>query len=123
LFAVLAPPLAWSTHLIANYAFATHACFPGHSPRLAPLPGFDWLWLLLIAVDLASMVISVAAALVALRCWRLTSQEMAETGPSLVEIGEGRTRFLVVWGVLIGAGFFIAVLFDFVGLWVLPICG
>jgi hypothetical protein len=123
LFAVLAPPLAWSLHLIANYAFSSHACFPGHSPRAAPLPDLHWLRGLLIAVDLVSMAISILALLVALNSWRATSQEMAETGPPLVEIGEGRTRFLAIWGVIISLGFFVAVFFDFVGLWILPPCG
>jgi hypothetical protein len=83
----------------------------------------DWLRLLLIAVDLASIAISVAAALIALRSWRATSQEMAEVGSPLVEIGEGRTRFLAGWGLIIAIGFLVAVGFDFVGLWILPICG
>jgi hypothetical protein len=41
----------------------------------------------------------------------------------MVETGEGRTRFLAIWGMLIGLTFFVAVIFDFVGLWILPICG
>lgn len=69
------------------------------------------------------MAVSIFGLLVALNSWRATSQEMAETGPPLVEIGEGRTRFLAIWGVIISAGFFIAVFFDFVGLWILPTCG
>jgi hypothetical protein len=123
LFALLAPPLAWAIHLVSNYAFSSNACYPGRSPRNAPLPGFDWLWGLLIAVDLTSMVICVAAALVALRSWPANSEEIRQTASPLLELGEDRTRFLAIWGVIIGSGFFIAVLFDFVGLWVLPICG
>jgi hypothetical protein len=123
LFSLVAPPLAWSTHLVVNFAFASHACFPGHSPRLTPLPDLDWLRLLLIAVNLASIAICFGAALIALRSWRASSQEMAEIGSPLVEIGEGRTRFLAGWGLIISIGFLVAVSFDFVGLWVLPICG
>jgi hypothetical protein len=119
-FAVLAPPIVWSTHLILNFAFSIHACYPGHAPRFTHL---DWLRTLLIVVDLVSMAVAIAAAVVALRSWRTTAREMAETGSPLLEIGEGRTRFLAAWGLIIAVGFLIAVLFDFVGLWVLPICG
>lgn len=118
---VLAPPLAWSLHLVVNFAFATEACYPDGAPLTAPR--FDWLWSLLIAVDLAGMAISLAAAIAAYRNWSLSARERAEAGTALMEAGEGRTRFLAIWGVLIGTGFLIAIVFDFVGLWVLPICG
>jgi hypothetical protein len=120
MLAILAPPAAWSLHLAVNFAFASHACYPARTPLQAPL--FDWLRILLISVDLASMAVALAAVFVAYGSWRKTAREMAETGP-LVELGEGRARFLAAWGILIGIGFFIAVLFDFVGLWIVPICG
>jgi len=120
-FASLAPPLAWSTHLVVNYAFASLACYPDGTLRTSPL--FKRLWPLLIAVDVASLLMSAIAVIIAYRIWQATSQEMRETGSPLGETGEGRTRFLAIWGILIGCGFFIAVLFDFVGLWILPLCG
>ncbi|MBW0004466.1 MAG: hypothetical protein JO216_13355 [Hyphomicrobiales bacterium] len=121
-FPVLAPPLAWSAHLVINFSFSSHACYPDGAPLRIPEAGAGWLWSLLLLTDVAGMVIGLAGALVAWRNWKLTSQELAETGPPLAEIGEGRTRFLAMWGVLIGIGFSAATLFDFVGLWVLPIC-
>jgi hypothetical protein len=119
--AAFAPPLAWSAHLIANYAVSSYACFPDGAPQASPV--VNGLWRLLIAVDLASLAISAAAALMAYRNWTASAQEHAHTESPLVETGEGRTRFLAIWGVLIGLVFFIAVGFDFVGLWILPICG
>jgi hypothetical protein len=120
-FAVLAPPLAWSIHLVLNYAFASHSCFPDGTPQAAP--SLRALRVLLLAVDGASLLISAIAVLIAYRAWQVSAQEMADIAPPLVETGEGRTRFLAVWGLLIGIGFFVAVLFDFVGLWILPPCG
>jgi hypothetical protein len=122
-FPVLAPPLAWSLHLVVNFAFSSHACYPDGEPLSAPPTRFDWLWSLLIAVDFVSMAVGLVAAIVAYRSWILSALERAETGRPLMEAGEGCTRFLAIWGVLIGAGFPIATAFDFVGLWVLPICG
>jgi hypothetical protein len=69
------------------------------------------------------MIVCLAAAAAAYRGWRTISEESAGTGQPLIESGEGRTRFLALWGIMIGLGFFIAVAFDFAGLWVLPICG
>jgi hypothetical protein len=123
LFAVLAPPLAWSIHLIVNFAFSSHACFPAAEPLNMPLAQFHWLWGLLITIDIVSIAIGAVSIALAYRVWTDTLEERAESGPPLMEAGEGRTRFLAIWGILIGAGFVLAVVFDFVGLWILPICG
>lgn len=121
LIAVLAPPAGWSMHLIVNYASASRACFPDGTPQSGP--STQSLWLLLITIDIVSLAISGVAAALAYRSWKTSAAEMAEHASPMVETGEGRTRFLAIWGLLIGVGFFVAVIFDFVGLWILPICG
>ena len=122
LFPVFAPPLAWSAHLLVNFAVSSQACYPDGTPLNVPTSGAAWLWSLLLILDLVGIITGIAGALLAWRNYGHTSQELAETGVPLAEIGEGRTRFLAMWGVLIGIGFSAATLFDFVGLWVLPIC-
>ncbi|MBV9115702.1 MAG: hypothetical protein JOY67_23055 [Hyphomicrobiales bacterium] len=122
IFPILAPSFAWSAHLVVNFALSSHACYPDGVPLRSPASGLGWLWSLLLIIDLAGIIIGLVSALIAWRTYRLTAQEMAETGPPLAEIGEGRTRFLALWGVLIGVGFSAATFFDFVGLWVLPLC-
>jgi hypothetical protein len=57
-----------------------------------------------------------AAATLSFRSWRATRHELASANGPLIEIGEGRTSFLSLWGRLIGIGFGVAVLFDLVGL-------
>jgi hypothetical protein len=121
LLAIFAPPAAWSVHLILNYVSASRACYPDGAPQ--SVPSIDWLWVLLILVDIVSLVVSAGAALLAYRSWQISAEEMAEHRSAMVETGEGRTRFLAIWGLLIGVGFFVAVIFDFVGLWILPTCG
>jgi len=120
LIAMFAPPAAWSAHLIVNYATASRVCFPDRVPHFTP--SVHWLWLLLIIIDIISLAISAFAALLAHRSWRATSEEMADHPSPIVETGEGRTRFLAIWGFFIGTGFFVAVIFDFVGLWILSVC-
>jgi hypothetical protein len=120
ILALIAPPLAWSVHLVVNYGFSSRACFPDGTPQ--PLPAISALWWVLITVDIASLAVSAIAALTAYRSWILSAEEQADTGSPMVETGEGRTRFLAIWGLLIGIWFFIAVGFDFIGLWILPLC-
>lgn len=121
-FITVGPPLAWGSRLVVNYGFSSYACYPDGEPLNAPLAGLHWIWALLIALDLLGMAVCLAALGMAYRTWRVTARELQETGPPLIEIGEGRTRFFAIWGILIGLGFFIAILFDFVGLWVIPLC-
>jgi hypothetical protein len=118
-FATIAPPLAWSLHLIFNYALASHSCFPDGAPLVSYLAGIRPL---LVAADVAGLAVSVVATFLGYRIWRATRQEMAEPAPPMIETGEGRTRFLGIWGVLIGLGFVLAIVFDSVALWILPIC-
>jgi hypothetical protein len=118
--ALFLPPLAWSLHLVANYSVAVRSCYPDGAPQVSP--SLDKLWLILIIVDVVSLVISATAAAMAYRNWTASARELAETDSPMVETGEGRTRFLAIWGLLIGIGFFVAVGFDLVGLWILPIC-
>jgi hypothetical protein len=121
LAALFAPPLAWSIHLVVNYAVSSSTCYPDGSPLVTPT--FGWLWPMLLLIDGLSLVISAASMAVAAYAWQASRQEMAETHPAMAETGEGRTRFLAAWGNLSGAVFFVLVAFDVVGLWMLPICG
>jgi hypothetical protein len=119
LVALAAGPLAWGLHLVLNFGFASQVCFPGLTPRVGAA-GVAWLWALLIAIDLAGMAGCVAAALLAWRRWRTAPRQLPVDRE--IETGEGRSRFLAAWGMLTSALFAIAIFFDFVGLWVLPLC-
>ncbi|CCD95742.1 conserved membrane hypothetical protein [Bradyrhizobium sp. ORS 375] len=120
LAALFAPPIGWSLHLISNYALASHACYPIDVPKSPVRP--DLLWGGLIAIDAFSLVVSAASAFVAYSAWRASRQEMAEHRSQMIEAGEGRTRFLAAWGLLISALFFIAVGSDSASLWILKSC-
>ncbi len=119
LLLLAAPPLAWGLHLVINYAFASQVCFPGWTPR-GNAAGVGWLWPLLIAIDLAALAACVAAAVLSLRSWRDAPHDYPLDQE--LETGEGRSRFLGLWGLLTGAMMFATIFFDFVSLWILPLC-
>jgi hypothetical protein len=120
-FGAAGGPVAWVLRLVVNYGLASHACFPGDALRTSP-PGPDWLWPALIAVDIAALEISVAAGLVSYAIWQATRREFAGDVRDVIDIGEGRTRFLALWGMMTGIGFSAATLFDLVMLGVLRPC-
>ncbi|CCD87268.1 conserved membrane protein of unknown function [Bradyrhizobium sp. ORS 285] len=120
LFALFAPPIGWSLHLISNYALASHNCYPIDVPKSPVSPGL--LWTGLIAIDVVSLALSAASGLIAYSAWRASREEMAENRSHMIEAGEGRTRFLAVWGLLTSGLFFITVASDSASLWILRSC-
>jgi hypothetical protein len=120
-FALVGAPLAWFVRLLFNYGYASHACFPGDAPLQATADrGF---WPLLLGIDLFALALAFIAALIAYRSWRVARAEAQGDSGHLLEVGEGRTRFLALWGLMTSLGFAVAVAFDLVGLLVVPLCG
>jgi hypothetical protein len=121
--ALLAPPLAWGVQLIVNYGLASHACFPGDMPRTSLAPGWEWVAPAIIALNLASLAIAAAASVVSLSIWRRTREEAAGGHASALDIGQGRTRFLAIWGMWSGVWFALQILFGTIAAFWTPACG
>jgi hypothetical protein len=120
LLGIAAGPAVWSIQLIVKYALTGHYCYPGDTPNATMPPQYGWVWPLMIAIDVAALVIAAAAAAMSVRHWLVTREDTAER---LIAIGEGRARFLAMWGILTSAGFFLAVVLDLIALFVVPLCG
>ena len=122
LFGLFAAPIVWSGHEMTNYALANHFCFPGTVP-IAPAPAeAAWLWPLMFAFDLITLAIVAAGGIVAYRSWRVAREESPGAGEALLDVGEGRTRFLGACGMLLSLLFFAATIFDLIGLSLEPLC-
>lgn len=120
LLSVAAAPAAWSFQLISKYALTGHYCFPGDMPHAQMPPDQAWVWPLMIAIDGLALLIAAGALAISVRSW-LTTRE--ETAGRLIAIGEGRARYLAMWGILTSAGFLFAVVLDLIALFVVPLCG
>lgn len=122
LFGVIGGPVAWFIQLCAGYALATWPCFPNSERAVTPLPGYEWTWPAMIALLVIGVLIALAAFLVSWRVLRRTRDEMKGDHRALMEIGAGRTRFLALWGVLLGGGFALATIVSAAAFIVLPRC-
>jgi hypothetical protein len=120
LFSLAAPPLAWSVQSIAGYGISSEACYPGDTPRTVPL--FSGMWGLLLMLNVAALVIGVIAISVAYRNWNATRRETGGDSQHLIERGEGRTRFVAMWGLFLGSGFVLATVFSSIALLISPLC-
>jgi len=85
--------------------------------------------IILVSIDVAAITIVRSDALVSYRAWHGMRCEVSEDieapeyARELVEIGAGRTRFLATWGMMTGVGFALAVVYDLISPWVVPLCG
>lgn len=120
-FALFTAPVAWLLQLGASFAVAAHTCYPESAP-LQNVPSASLRWLLA-GFNLGATALAIAAVAVAVRLWRRTRQEHTGSAHTLVDVGEGRTRFLALCAMIAGIAFLVALLFTGVGLLGVPLCG
>jgi uncharacterized membrane protein YeiB len=121
-FGLFAGPIVWAGNLMFTYALNVHACFPGHQPLARAIGGFGFSWSLIVAGYIIAMAVCVAAFAAAFRCWRVTGRESDGHLHHLVDVGEGRTRFLGIIGMAFSVLFFCAALFGIIPIAIEPLC-
>lgn len=120
LYGLIAAPAAWMAAQVVGFAAVQQACFPGYQPLAAPaFPGVQTVSLVALLAALAVCASGIVAALLA---WRRTRGEHEGGGRSLLDVGEGRSRFMALTGVLTSSGFLIAVLFSLPAVVLVPTC-
>jgi hypothetical protein len=120
-FAVFGGPLAWFLQLNADFALASNPCFINNERSIAPHLAPDWTWRGMIVIAVAAFAVALAAALIAWRAYRLTKEESTGDNTAM-EIGAGRTRFLALWGLCLGAGSALVIVLTALAFFVLPRC-
>lgn len=121
-FGLFAAPIVWAGNLMVTYGLGSHACYPAGRPLARAIDGFGFAWPLILACYLVALAVAAIAFFVAFRNWRLTGAESAGRVHHLVEIGEGRTRFLGVIGMAFSVLFFGAILFGAIVMAIEPLC-
>lgn len=122
MFGFAGAPLAWTGQTILNYAFSSHNCYPGSLPRTTVLEGHEWTLPVSIAINIAAIILSIAAGWVAFQSWHATRSEAEGGHDQLVQLGQGRSRFLAYSGLVTSAGFLLAIIAASLSFWV-PLCG
>jgi hypothetical protein len=107
MLALLGAPAAWSLQHLALYAVASLAC-SGELQGAAQA----WLSWVLPLINLAALLAAALATALAVRILRRTGGEHADRAGGMMYAGEGRTRFLAIWGIWIGVVFMLAIAFN-----------
>lgn len=121
-FALFGGPLAWFVQLNVGFALASQPCFNGGERSVAPHWAPDWTWSSMIAAMVLAGIIALFATLISWRAYAQTKDEAAGDHRHLLDGGSGRTRFLALWGVFLGAGAVLATALTAVAFVVLPRC-
>jgi len=123
LFGLAAGPTGWIAQLLLGYGVSSYACYPKDAPHLAsPPPGWGAEHLLLLGVNLACLALAIVGLVVALGSWRRSREEKPGGAHHMLAVGEGRTRFLSLCGMLTGGLFAAAILFDTLPILGVPAC-
>jgi hypothetical protein len=109
-FGIFGAPAAWALQTIVDYGLVSHFCFPGDAPVRSPT--FGALRLTGAVVSAVALVVVLLAMLTAIRSWSATRHGHEAEHHELLEVGEGRARFMAFAGVLLGGVFLFAVLMN-----------
>jgi hypothetical protein len=119
LYGLFAAPIVWAGDLLIDYGLAVHNCYAGREPHYDPEHG--WIWPLILAFHLLSLVLIASGIAVAYRNWRITGPPQGHYH-HLIEKGEGRTRYLGIIGMGFGAMFFLILAGMTIGTGMVPTC-
>ena len=123
-YGLLVPPLAWAVALYLNFGLASHACYPDGAPRASFLPGWERIWVVLLAVSLVCAAICAIGLLASGYSWR----QLRVDPPVPEEIGgapslaEGRLRSFAACGLMVSGLFTVTLAFNILFLWALSTC-
>jgi hypothetical protein len=118
---VLAPAL-WAFELTSKYAVTSVACYGSDVAQAHPVPAFGWVWPYLVAIDVVTLAVAAIGGWLSYQAWIEVRHEVEGHAEHLAEVGEGRTRFLAFWGMLVSMLVGAAVIFSFIADVGLPPC-
>ena len=106
LFALGGAALGWALQFAIAASSSGLACREADGARL---PEAGWAGALMFGADILALALGLAALGLALAARRRTRAETHPRAGDLMDAGEGRTRFLAVWGIWGGALFLLAI--------------
>jgi hypothetical protein len=116
---VLAPTV-WAIQILASYGLTSLACFPRYAPlEGTKVPGMS---VIVLIGSLLALALAAVALWAAITSWRRTRGEGGGGRDGAADVGEGRTRFLALCGLIISALFSAAIVWEAIVAIFLPHC-
>jgi hypothetical protein len=117
---LIGAPAAWVALMSVNFIAASYSCYPHRIPLDHPLWPQATVWLNLFS--LLCLALGLISGHLAWRNWRATRYETGGEKNHAVTIGEGRTRFLALLGLMSSSLFIAAILFTLCAIWLVSPC-
>jgi len=119
MFGACAAPIVWLGQVMLGYGVTAYLCYPADHPQnQSPAPIF----IVLIAFDLVALAVCAAGGAVSWWAWRRTRNEKQGSHRHALHAGEGRARFMALWGIMSSLWFLGAVVFNIIASIAVPPC-
>ncbi|MEE2951936.1 hypothetical protein SAMN06297251_11249 [Fulvimarina manganoxydans] len=103
-----AGPIAWSLQLFFGSAASGIACIGGDGQKL-DAASLSWATPAMIGVTIIALLVALAAFAVSILVLRRTGDREPSNEESVMEAGQGRTRFVAIWSIWANGLFALAV--------------
>lgn len=117
---LMIPPAVWALEMLVGFAVSSNAC-PLPPERLAQA-GFAGEAVLLVALQIVCLITAIASGVMSWRQWNRVRHEKEDSDHAHLTLGEGRTRFVALGGMLTAGAFMIAILFNLLEPILIPLC-
>lgn len=114
-------PAAWAAQTIIDYALVSHFCYPDDAPLAAP--SFHAVRGMSVLVSAVMLLVVLLSLVTAYRSWSATRHGHENEHHELLEVGEGRARFMAFAGLLLSLVFLFAVVMNALPLLMRTVCG
>jgi len=108
-FILFAGPVAWFAQLCGSVALLGWPCFPTTDRFAIPVAHFGWTRAAAVGLLLLCLAVATASGIAALAKFNEVRGEKEGDKTALIEVGHGRTRFVALWGVILGFSFAVAI--------------
>lgn len=115
-----AGPFGWILQLLVDYGLSSGLCMGRRT--MAQHPSENGELFALVAVNLLCLAIALGGLALCYDSWRKVRDEKPGGGHRTLNVGEGRSRFLALAGMLTAGGFALAILFNTVEPFMIPAC-
>lgn len=114
-------PLAWMAQMSSSEPLAAYACYPHQRPLTAPL--WSGLSPTLATISLCAFIAGMTCFILTIASWKAVERETGRDAHHTIDIGEGRTKFLVALGLMSGTLFNVAIVFTACAYLLVSPCG
>jgi hypothetical protein len=120
MFGMIAAPGFWIAQLLLSYGVSAVACYGSDHPT--SIASGTVVRTALFVFDAVALIAALAGGIVSYASWRAVRAQQQHGRHPALEVGEGRTRFMALWGIMSSLCFGGAIVFNTIASVMAPLC-